>query len=412
MPNTREVRLPRPVLQPVAAMPHPPRSAASRPLVSDAALVRRARIGEHPGVSPATPRDAALPAAAHGSADDELDGVLVARIVGAWPDPILVADRAGRVVAMNAAARELLAVPAGGAAPKLDAFTGAQAAADLLAAGLAAVERVAGDDSAQGGRRLLRFRASALGDAHVVVSAADATIEARLRSHLGHAERLASVGEHLSSVAHELNNPLTTVLGYADLLLGENDPHLPREEIERIRSEALRCRRIVGNLLDLARADAVELRPLVVREVVEKVVEFRAYGCRSAGIELTSETLETPVVMGDFHRLVQCVLNLVTNAEDAVRPRPAPRRVTVRTGTCGDRVVVEVTDNGGGVPAAIRPFVFQPFFTTKPRGKGTGLGLSLVRGTARQHGGDVRCEDTEGGGARFVIELPAVPPGT
>jgi signal transduction histidine kinase len=278
---------------------------------------------------------------------------------------------------------------------------------DLVHADADPVERTVGEEGGSGREPVLRARGAALGDRYVVVCLADASGESRLRSHLGFAERLASIGELLSSVAHELNNPLTTVLGYADLLLAEADPHLPRTEIEKIRNEALRCRRIVGNLLDLARAEAVELRPMAVHLVIEKVAEFRRYACSAAGIELMVEPGEAPVVLADFHRLVQAVLNLVTNAEDAVRSAPEPRRIRVRSRAEGAKVLIEVEDTGPGVAEAVRPFIFQPFFTTKPRGKGTGLGLSLVRNTARQHGGDVRVEEAPGGGAMFVLEIPA-----
>ena len=363
---------------------------------------------------------AALPDSGLTSGDSGSPGTILDRLIAAWPEPALVTDRTGGVLVANGAARELLSIPgalgAGTANVALGALVGDDVAHALLAAARDPVERVIGDDAAGGpaggGRSVLRARAASLGDRFVVICLADASGESRLRSHLGLAEKLASIGELLSSVAHELNNPLTTVLGYADLLLAENAPNLPRTEIEHIRSEAMRCRRIVGNLLDLARADAVELRPLVLTQVVDKVVEFRTYACNASGIELTAEMDETPVIFGDFHRLVQAVLNLVTNAEDAVRSRPVPRRITVRTRSAGSKVVVEVDDNGSGVPEAVRPFIFQPFFTTKPRGKGTGLGLSLVRTTVRQHGGDARVEDAPGGGARFVLEFPAAtPPG-
>ena len=305
---------------------------------------------------------------------------------------------------------------------KLAELLGEGHAAALLAAvggpGDPPAERLLRDDGAPDTERVLLARAHALDDARILVSLADASGETRLRSHLDRAERLASVGELLSSVAHELNNPLTTVLGYAEILLGEDTPGTPREELERIREAALRCRRIVANLLNLARAEAPAFEPVAVQQIVEHVVEFRGYAAGAAGILLETESDPAcPPVLGDFHRLVQAVLNLVTNAEDAVRSREEPRRVLVRTRTLrggpgnapGDvtGAAVEVEDNGPGVPVALRPHVFQPFFTTKPRGRGTGLGLSLVRGTALAHGGEVRVEDSSLGGARFVLELPA-----
>ena len=350
------------------------------------------------------PEDGDAPAGVPGGGSASAS--VLARLVAAWPEPALVADRTGVVIASNESARNLLQMRGEDAAVALQALVGHDVAEALLCAGHDAVERVVGEDAPAGRQPVLRARAASLGAKHVVVCLADASDESRLRSHLGMAEKLASIGELLSSVAHELNNPLTAVLGYADLLLSDDDPHLPRDEIERIRSEAVRCKRIVVNLLDLARADSVDLRPLVLSEVVEKVVEFRAYACRASNVDLRVEVSDTPPVLGDFHRLVQAILNLVTNAEDAVRHRAEPRRIAVRAFSRDGRSVVEVEDNGDGVADAVKPFVFQPFFTTKPRGKGTGLGLSLVRNTARQHGGEVRVEDTPGGGARFVLELP------
>jgi signal transduction histidine kinase len=341
------------------------------------------------------------------TADAAQSGSLLERLVEAWPEPALVVNRAGSVVALNATARALLRVAPARESPLLAELVGDAVAHDLVHADADPVERTVGEEGGSGREPVLRARGAALGDRYVVVCLADASGESRLRSHLGFAERLASIGELLSSVAHELNNPLTTVLGYADLLLAEADPHLPRTEIEKIRNEALRCRRIVGNLLDLARAEAVELRPMAVHLVIEKVAEFRRYACSAAGIELMVEPGEAPVVLADFHRLVQAVLNLVTNAEDAVRSAPEPRRIRVRSRAEGAKVLIEVEDTGPGVAEAVRPFIFQPFFTTKPRGKGTGLGLSLVRNTARQHGGDVRVEEAPGGGAMFVLEIPA-----
>jgi signal transduction histidine kinase len=258
---------------------------------------------------------------------------------------------------------------------------------------------------------VLRARSGRLPDGDFLVRLDDASDEHRLRSHIEHAERLASIGELLSSVAHELSNPLTTVLGYADLLLSDDDDGIPREELEKIRDEALRCRRIVGNLLDLSRAEAIEMVPTSPPQIVDRVVEFRSYAAKVGQIQLVRECdADVPVVNGDQHRLVQAVLNLVTNAEDAVRARPQDRRIVLRALRSAAGATIEVEDNGPGVPESIREFIFEPFFTTKPRGRGTGLGLSLVRAAAQAHGGSVRAVDAAGGGARFVIELPAAAP--
>ena len=333
-----------------------------------------------------------------------LDALLLA-----WPEPLLIVDAGGSIVSANDAACSLLRIgPHHGQGLRLADFVGDNAASTLLpTAGDVALHR-SGEDTAAAGRTALRGRSARMPNGEFLVRLDDATEEWRLRSHLEHAERLASIGELLSSVAHELSNPLTTVLGYADLLLTDDDEHAPREELERIRAEALRCRRIVANLLDLSRAEAMEFRPLAIGTVIDKVIELRAYATQLAQIEVVREVPDDlPALNGDMHRLVQTLLNLVHNAEDAVRERPSGRRITLRARRTASGIAVDVEDVGRGVPPAIRSFIFDPFFTTKPRGRGTGLGLSLVRATAEAHGGTVRVADAPGGGALFTVELPA-----
>jgi signal transduction histidine kinase len=331
-------------------------------------------------------------------------------VIHAWPEAMLLVSGRGVVRCANAAARRLLRLPDAPSADVsvVDVF-GATAAAALLPVEGPGGTCQLGADAASPGASIVRARSGRLPDGDFLVRVSDASDEHRLRSHIEHAERLASIGELLSSVAHELSNPLTTVLGYADLLLcDDDDDRIPREELEKIRSEALRCRRIVGNLLDLSRAETFEARPIAPAEVIDRVIEFRAYAAKVGQIQLVRECdADVPVVDGDQHRLVQAVLNLVTNAEDAVRTRPQDRRIVLRARRATAGVRIEVEDNGPGVPEAIREFVFEPFFTTKPRGRGTGLGLSLVRAAAQAHGGSVRVENATGGGALFVIELPA-----
>jgi signal transduction histidine kinase len=330
-------------------------------------------------------------------------------VIHAWPEAMLLVSESGVVRCANAAARNLLRLPdASRADVSVADLFGATAAASLLVVDGQGGTCQVGADAASPGASVVRARSGRLPDGDFLVRLDDASDEHRLRSHLEHAERLASIGELLSSVAHELSNPLTTVLGYADLLLSDDDGRIPREEIERIRAEALRCRRIVGNLLDLSRAESFEMRPTSPAQVVDRVVEFRAYATQVGQIRLVRECDDDlPAVNGDQHRLVQAVLNLVTNAEDAVRARPGDRRIVLRARRTPKVAFIEVEDNGPGVPEAIREFIFEPFFTTKPRGRGTGLGLSLVRATAQAHGGTVRVENAPSGGALFVIELPA-----
>jgi two-component system, NtrC family, sensor kinase len=330
-------------------------------------------------------------------------------VLSAWPEAMLLVSGDGAIRSMNDAARRLMRLPdSAPAASRLAEILGEAPAAALVPAAGPGGECRIGDDGASAARPVIRARSGRLASGSFLVRLDDATEEYRLRSHLEHAGRLASIGELLSSVAHELSNPLTTVLGYADLLLLDDDPKLPREELERIRAEALRCRRIVGNLLDLSRAESVDMRPLSLAQVIDKVIEFRAYATQITRIQLGREVADDlPAINGDQHRLVQAVLNLVTNAEDALRDVAAVRRIVLRARRTPTGAAIEVEDNGCGVPEPIREFIFEPFFTTKPRGRGTGLGLSLVRATAQAHGGTARLENNPTGGSRFVMELPA-----
>ncbi len=334
--------------------------------------------------------------------DDDAPDPL-ADLVRAWPEPALLATAAGVIVSANEDAAALLHVDAPAAGRALSDVIGPDAAAALLAAPASQVLQLPGAPEGE----IVEARSARTPAGGVLLALADGARARRLGADLDQAQRLASIGELLSSVAHELNNPLTSVLGYAEILLADDDPALPRAELECIRDEARRCRRIVQNLLDLARAEQLRMQPLLLQDVLRKVEEFRAYAANSKGIELRVEAEpELPFVQGDFHRLVQALLNLVTNAEYAVAERREGRRITVRAVRSGLHAAVEVEDTGPGVPPEIRERVFEPFFTTKPRGRGTGLGLSLVRATVQAHGGTVRVERGAAGGARFVIELP------
>lgn len=325
----------------------------------------------------------------------------LARMIPLWPEPALLASPEGSIVALNEDARRLLGKVAAEPDPSLSEILG-PAAWTALSGPLGTSDVPAAD-----GRVPLRLRARRAPGGELIVALADASADERLREHIDQAERLASIGELLSSVAHELNNPLTSVLGFAEILLADDNPHLPRSEMECIRDEAQRCRRIVKNLLDLARAEKLQMQPLLLQDVVSKVEEFRSYAARSRGVDLKLEVdADLPFVQGDFHRLVQAILNLTTNAEHAVSDRESERRVVLRARRAGTQVAIEVEDNGPGVPPESRTRIFEPFFTTKPRGRGTGLGLSLVRATADAHGGSVRVERAGSGGARFVMELP------
>jgi signal transduction histidine kinase len=230
---------------------------------------------------------------------------------------------------------------------------------------------------------------------------------ARLYSELVHAEKLSAVGELASGVAHEINNPLTTILGQAQLLLGRTDVPVPvRERVEMMADEAARAARIVQNLLLFARHYPPERRPCAISDQVERVVALKAYQLDRDKIRVVTEFTPCPPVWADENKIQQVLLNLVQNAHQALIRQPSDRVLILRVRPRGDRVSIEVVDNGPGIPLEILPRIFDPFFTTKPPGEGSGLGLSVSYGIVGQHGGRLYAENRPEGGAAFVVELP------
>ncbi len=223
-------------------------------------------------------------------------------------------------------------------------------------------------------------------------------------------DKLAALGQLLAGVAHELNNPLSVVTGRAAMLHRKLDGQPLAQDVEKIEQAAHRCARIVRNFLALARQHAPERREVDVNQVVRDAVELLAYHLRLDNIDVTLDLADPlPVMWADPHQLHQVVINLVTNANHAMRQTPSPRRLTLTTrySPAPPRVRLEVADSGPGIPPEIQARIFEPFFTTKPTGEGTGLGLSLCQGIIEGHGGTIRVDSRPGHGAVFQIQLPA-----
>jgi CheY-like chemotaxis protein/two-component sensor histidine kinase len=213
----------------------------------------------------------------------------------------------------------------------------------------------------------------------------------------------------LAGVAHELNNPLSVVMGQASLLRQSIRSKRQIERAEKIVHAAERCARIVNNFLALARQRPPERHPLQLNQVVREAVELLAYQLRIDSVEVSFELAEElPVLHGDPHQLHQVVVNLVSNAHQAMWETPAPRRLWLATGQDVDsqHVWLEIRDSGPGIASEIQVRIFEPFFTTKPPGVGTGLGLSLCHGIVESHGGHISVKSAAGQGATFRIELP------
>lgn len=236
----------------------------------------------------------------------------------------------------------------------------------------------------------------------------DVTAKREIQSKLLQTEKMAALGQLVSGIAHELNNPLTAIMGYAQLLLGHGLSLPQQSEASKVFQEAERARRIVKNLLYFARENKPERTRVDLNEIVERTLALRGYELRVENIVVEC-SLETglPETMADPHQLQQVVLNLLVNAEQALLGDRGSGHVWIRTRcAAGGRIALEVSDDGPGIAPSIASRVFDPFFTTKPAGVGTGLGLSIVYGIVQQHGGDVTLESHRGSGAKFVIELP------
>ncbi len=228
----------------------------------------------------------------------------------------------------------------------------------------------------------------------------------RTQEQLVQSEKMVALGQLISGVAHELNNPLTAILGYSELL--ETSPEASSQTGEfavKIAKQAQRTQKIVQNLLSFARQQKPERRAIQVNEVLEDTLALRDYDWRRCRISIHRD-LEPGLteIYGDRHQLQQVFLNILNNAFDELKAFPEPRNIWVRTCRDGDRVLIEVADSGPGVREPMR--VFDPFYTTKPVGEGTGLGLSICYGILKEHGGEIAVRNMPSGGACFQVSLP------
>jgi two-component system, NtrC family, sensor kinase len=246
--------------------------------------------------------------------------------------------------------------------------------------------------------------------------AEDVTSRARHEEMLRRSERMASLGHTLAGVAHELNNPLAAVCGFAQLMLQRRRDRDDRSALETMLHEATRAGRIVKDLLTFARRqDAERHIPLQVNETVSYILSSQQYAMETHGIVRDVHlAADLPYVIGSPSQLEQVLVNLLVNARQALEDGDAARAddrvptITVRTRQEQDEVVIDIGDNGPGIASDALPRIWDPFFTTKPEGEGTGLGLSVVHGIVTEHGGHIDVESTPSDGTRFTIRLPVV----
>ena len=222
------------------------------------------------------------------------------------------------------------------------------------------------------------------------------------------AGRLAALGEITAGVAHELSNPLAAVQAYAQYLASKKDlDETIKRDLEKVYAESQRATKISENLLSFARRHEPDRRLISLNEVIEKSVELHMYRLRVNNVHLWMELdPDLPRIMADFHQMQQIVVNMVTNAEQAITGARGVGSLTIKTENGGGTVQMVFVDDGPGIDAGHLNRIFEPFFTTKEDGKGTGLGLSICRRIVEQHGGRLLASSEVGKGTTFTVELP------
>jgi two-component system, NtrC family, sensor kinase len=243
---------------------------------------------------------------------------------------------------------------------------------------------------------------------HVIV-VRDLTEERRIAEQLRQSEKLVALGELVAGVAHEVNNPLTGISAFAQLLLEDELSGEQRESVSLMKREADRAVSVIRDLLAFARKTGPRTVLVDMNDLIEQTLRLRAYAVRSTGV--TIETRLDPAlarVRGDDRQLQQVLLNLIVNAEHAMMSTSL-RQLSVTTRNEGSRVVIEIKDTGTGMTPEVQKRIFEPFFTTKPEGTGTGLGLSVSYGIMQSHAGTLSAQSVAGIGSTFRLSLPAAP---
>src|SRR5438874_3286197 len=344
------------------------------------------------------------------------------RLVDSFPDLILVLDANAHYTFVSPRCKDVLGYDIEEAQNM--AFGGRTHPEDLPAAESLYQDIIAGRQSFAsleirvrhklGEWRRIRFNFSPLADEKgnvegVVLSGRDVTDLKRLEEQLIQAEKLAAMGQMLAGVAHELNNPLTAILGVTELLRerqGEDDS--TKRQLELTHRQARRAARIVQNLLEFSRPASPQKKPLDLSNLLDRTLQLHEHSLRRNNVEVDFHLQpDLPGVIGDANQLIQVFLNLITNAEQAIREVRDAGRIQIRAGRNGNQLAITVQDDGVGIRPESLPRIFDPFYTTKRPGGGTGLGLSICMSIIREHGGNIEAETLPGGGSAFTVYLPS-----
>jgi two-component system NtrC family sensor kinase len=237
----------------------------------------------------------------------------------------------------------------------------------------------------------------------------DITEASVLQSKLAHAEKMAALGRLVSGLAHEINNPLASIIGFTDLLLEDAAiPNAARDLLGLVHQESERTKTLVQNLLRFARQTPDHREPVQINHVLQQALKSRSFLVATKHLDIVENLADgLPAVPGDSNQLQQVFMNILHNAADAIKETGGTGRIEVESRAGGDMVEIRIRDTGPGV--ACPNHIFEPFFTTKPEGLGTGLGLSICYGIVRGHNGEILCQNNEGAaGCTFLIRLPVL----
>jgi two-component system, cell cycle sensor histidine kinase and response regulator CckA len=309
---------------------------------------------------------------------------LISSLFTLIPVPVAIIDQGGRIIISNSAFVEL--------------FQGVQN-----------VQAIPHHAFEMAGRGTFDLERLPLNDQGMeIVYAREITNEVQLRQQMVHMEKMAAIGRLVSGVAHELNNPLAGILGYAQLATRNELDASTRRMVEIILAQAERAGKIVQNFLSLSSKTEPTRVAFDLNETIQNVIQLREYQTNMDDIVVTTHlSREIPRAWGDPHQLEQVFLNLIVNAEDAIADATGRHgAIHIRTALEDGRMQVTVTDNGSGIHARDMARIFDPFFTTKDKERGTGLGLSICADIVKDHGGELYAWSTYGAGSTFTLELP------
>src|SRR5580704_18002377 len=345
------------------------------------------------------------------------------RLLESFPDLILVVDLEERYTFVSSRAHDLL-----GYEPKdmlgkkiTDLEDHSPELASLYHGVVSGQEALAsaefGARHRDGNWRTMRASGSQLVDAEgkitgVIISVRDITIERKLEQQVVQSERLAAMGAMIGGVAHELNNPLTSILGLSELLQEGEAPESVRKQMVVLQQQARRAAEIVQNLMYFSRPPAPGKTPIGLGELVQRTLNLHAYSLRKNNVTVDFlKDAGVPYALGDPHQLMQVFLNLIVNAEQAIRAERDKGTLRIRLGKGSNSVWVSFHDDGPGIPKENLASIFDPFYTTKRPGRGTGLGLSICKSVLKEHNGSIEAGNAPDGGAVFTVTLPISPVG-